>query len=51
MIKIFSIILIIVGMSASDGKPKKYPRKGIIYDFTGCTINYDINPKAIYCVA
>jgi hypothetical protein len=49
MIKILSILFVIAGLSAGDKPKKQYPRKGIIYDFAGCTVNYDID--AIYCVA
>jgi len=39
----------VASLSAGDRPKKRYPRKGIIYDFAGCTIDYDID--AIYCLA
>jgi len=51
MIKIVSILFIIAAFITRDDKPKtkQYPREGIIYSFTGCTINYDA--EIIWCLA
>jgi hypothetical protein len=50
MIKIVSILFIVFGLLAGDQpERKRLPRKGIIYSFTGCTVNYDL--KVIWCVA
>ena len=51
MIKIVSILFMVLGLSASDKSNQKHylPQKGIIYSFTGCTINYDA--KVVWCLA
>jgi hypothetical protein len=38
----------VAGLSSS--KPvKEYPKEGIVYSFTGCTINYDAD--IVWCLA
>ena len=49
MIKIVSILFIVFGLSAGEQSSHKLPKKGTIYSFTGCTVNYDL--KVIWCVA
>jgi hypothetical protein len=51
MIKVVSILFMVLGLSVSDKSNQKHhlPREGIIYSFTGCTINYDAD--IIWCLA